>query len=389
MTDVAATVLRLQAALDHPGLPARAAAHCQGLIDRLQAPVRVAVFGLPRAGKAAVTNALAETAVLMPGAQIAPVLIRSASSASVTLTQGNGQSVASPAETPFAPPPGTAMAELALPLDALAGMSLLNVATDATPEDMAAALAWAAPRCDIALWCTRRWTAEEQAIWRNGPDTLKNHALMIAVSNDENRQASHSFAQSPERNWCDLVLDDGGAALTPASVELLRRRLQQMIAEARAEDRDIADFLIEQHAPGPDPKPQASEHSKRPPDLSVVGGAEGADAGTATKPPPEACAALSRLILRLREAAQAALATLAQDQGEILMEQIQDTFHQVLELAEAEHGFADAWPALYETLREADDLMLLLALESNETKTTEAATLLAQVRQDLEFALAA
>ena len=98
---------------------------------------------------------------------------------------------------------------------------------------------------------------------------------------------------------------------------------------------------------------------------------------------------LSRLILRLREAAQGALACLARDQAETALEQIQDAVHQALELAGAEHGFADTWPALYETLCEADDLMLLLALESNETKTTEAASLLVQVRQDMEFALVA
>ncbi len=389
MMDIAETVQRLKATLDQPGLPVRAAAHCQSLVDRLQAPVRVAVFGLPRAGKAAVLNALAETTVLTPGAQHAPIFVRCASSASATLTNGHGQSVASPAEMPFAPPPDAAMAELGLPLDALAEMSLLNVVADPTSEDMSSALSWAAPRCDIAIWCTRHWTAEEQAIWSNGPDTLKNHALMIAASNDENTRASQSFTQGSGLGWCDLTLEVGGEALKPSSADLLRRRVHGMINHARAEDRDVADFLIAQHAPGLAHKPVSQEHPKGPPDLNVVDGAKGSDVGNTAEPTPEACAVLSRLIIRLREAAQDALACLAQDQGEKGLERMQDAVHQVLELAGAEHGFAETWPTLYETLCEADDLMLLLALESNETKTTEAANLLAQVRQDMDFALVA
>ncbi len=389
MTDIAATVLRLRATLDQGGLPSRAAAQCQGLIDRLQAPVRVAVFGLPRAGKAAVLNALAGATALRSGAQHAPVYIRYAGSASAALTNGDGRSVAASAETPFAPPPDAAMAELGLPLDALAKMSLLNVVADPTPEDMSAALAWAAPRCDIAIWCTHCWTAEEQTIWSTGPDSLKNHALMIAASEDENAPASQTFTQRPELNWCDLILERGGEALKPSSADLLKRQVCGMIEQARSEDRDLADFLIEQHAPCRTEEPVSPELVKAPPDLSVVDGATGPDVGNIVEPAPEANAVLSRLILRLREVAQDALACLAQDKDEKILERIQDAVHQVLELAEAEHGFADTWPDLYETLCEADDLMLLLALESTETNTTEAARLLAQVRQDMEFALAA
>ncbi|MDJ0823322.1 MAG: hypothetical protein QNJ09_16120 [Paracoccaceae bacterium] len=377
MTDAAATILRLQATLDQPGLSPRAAARCQRMIERLQTPVCVAVFGLPRAGKAAVINALAEEAVLRPGAQIAPVLIRYAPQASLTLTDNNGDTSAAHADLPFAPSPTVAMAELGLPLATLTETSLMDVVADPSPQDMAAALAWAAPRCDIAIWCTQHWTAEEQAMWRDGPETLKNHALMIASSIEGTSVPSNAPAPALEPNWCTVTLDQTG--LAPASAALLRQRLARMIDEARAADLDIASFFIEQHAP--EPSATAAPQSNTATVVTVKPGAE--------TPPPEARAVLSRLILHLRQTAREASAALTKNDTDSLIPRFQDALQQMLELAEAEHAFGATWPALQDTLREADDLILLLGLEGSDTQTTEAALLLAQVRQDMEFALAA
>lgn len=396
MTDAAATLVRLQTLLDQPGFSPRAAARCRGLIERLQTPVRVAVFGLPGAGKAAVVNALAETAVLRPGTPLAPALIRHADSPELTLTLADGRVDTAPAVPPVTLPADALFAELALPLDPLQRMSLLNVVADPHPEDMAAALSWAASRCDIAIWCTRNWTAFEQDIWWNGPDSLKNHALMVASAGTEALERTNAGRYGLEQTLCAVSLDEAGTVVSASSSAMLRRKVAAMIDEAFAEDLDAATFVIEQYArqvPAK-PKPQDPEPAPAAPELRLVSDGGVAPAAEAGAVSPEARAVLSRLFLQLRQTAQEIAAglpegRLADDDAEALLPRLQDAFADLLDLAEAEHAFTETWPALHDTLRDANELILLLRIEGSAAELVEAAILLSQVRQDVEDTLAA
>ncbi|WP_316295268.1 hypothetical protein [Aestuariicoccus sp. MJ-SS9] len=378
-------VERLRAMQGEPGLSARAARRCTRLIERFETPVRVVVFGLPGAGKAAVVNALAGAVMLQPGSQSAPVLIRHGARPAATLTRSDGQTVQTAPDIPFVPPTDAAIVELVAPAEALAGMSLLNVVADPSPEDMGAALTWAAARCDIAIWCTRHWTQEEQAIWSAGPEGLKDHALMLALA-----PAAANVNECPTRAnhaWCDLRLDAGGAALCPASQDRLRRRVAGMIEEARGADLDAAVFLLEQYAPQPAKAGDAPATPQTRPALNVV---PVAPRPKDTPPPaPEAHATLSRLILDLRGTARDATARLDVEGPEGLLETLGDAFSQMLALAEEEPAFGETWPALLDTLRAAEAMVLLFGFEGGDGQTTEAAILLAQVRDEMEGALAA
>ncbi|WP_425100122.1 hypothetical protein [Tropicibacter sp. S64] len=380
--------LQAIAALD--SLPARAAARCAALIERLQTPVRVAVFGLPGSGKTAVVHALAQTAVFRPGTLTAPVLLRFASRNDLSLTYADGHNETSPVTLPVRITPEAAFAEVALSLEPLRVMSLLCVVSDGSPADMAAGLAWAARRCDIAIWCTRDWSRAEQALWRGAPDNLKNHGFIVATGQ------SATVPEPPEGVpllRCPTLSDAPGAALLIPSADALRRHLGEIIGEARAEDKDAAAWLIEKYGTLPvarpvtrtDPAPvQAPVETPAHPDL--CGPADPAPQVV----PAEARAVLSRLFHRTRQAARLVLTDgTGNVSADALLPAVQQTFDDLLDLAEDEPAFVESWPGLHTSLRDAGELTLLMGMEGGTAAGTDAAALLAQVRQDIETALAA
>lgn len=397
MTAAADTMARLKALRDGGGLSARASAQFGRLIDRLEAPVRVGVFGLPEAGKAAVLNALAGSAVLRPGALSGPVLVRRADAPEAVLVRADGTTADGSAETPFATPAGTLFAELGLPLAALERLSLLTVVADAAPREMDAALAWAAPRCDIALWCTRRWTPPEQRAWETAPDRLRNHALLVATGGVEalghlDGQAGRLF---PER--CDVPLD-GQDLPRPADARPLSRRLTGMIEAARTADLDAAAFLIGQHA---------RVASKASPPARVArtdGGRTAAPrAGEARdRNAPQAAGRiadadrtlLSRMVWHIRDAAGALAAdlpagALTDDTAAGVLTRLQAAVDTLLSLADEDDDFPQTFPDLNETLVGSQELVQLLKIEGGPPRAAEAAVLLGQLHGDVDRLLAA
>jgi hypothetical protein len=364
--------------------------------------VRVGVFGLPQAGKAAILNALAGSAVLHPGALSGPVLVRRANAPEAILVRADGTTADGSAKTPFATPAGTLFAELGLPLATLERLSLLAVVADAAPREMDAALAWAAPRCDIALWCTRHWTPPEQRAWDTAPDRLRNHALLVATGKAEalahlDGQASHLL---PER--CAVPLD-GQDTPRPDDARRLSRRLTGMIETARGADLDAAAFLIGQHAPVASeprsPVRSTATHAGRPAPLEADTAA-GADA--CDRIAPQAAdrisdanrALLSRMVWHVRDAAGALAADLpwgdlTEDRAAGVLTRLQAALDTLLALAEEDDDFPQTFPDLNETLLESQELVQLLKIEGGPPQATEAAVLLAQLRGDVDRALAA
>ncbi|MFW2543888.1 hypothetical protein ACN2XU_14695 [Primorskyibacter sp. 2E107] len=389
MSRTADSLARLAALRDQPGLSSRAMQRCERLIERLSAPVRLAVFGLPDAGKAAVANALVGAEVLAVGQQAAPCLLRHGTRPTAKITRFDGQTILGAADLPFAPAADAALVDLALPVEALRRMSVLNVVADASPQDMAAALRWAAARCDIAIWCSRAWTVEEQTLWLNGPEALKDHALIAAT--DVPAATVIGDLRGLAHSSCPLGLSEDGRALRPEAAETLRDRITGIIQDASAEDLDAADLLIVKYGIEP-------EHPAAPVAVAPAPGtarpASAAVARSAPLPSAEGQATLARMFQTLRQSARDLLSdlqrnTIAPEDAGPVLERVQQTFETCLDLAEDEPAFAENWPALHDTLNEASELIVLLGLETETTQAADAATLLAQVRQDMECALAA
>lgn len=443
-----AEFLRRLVALQGAGrLGARSAKRCASLIARLQAPVRIAVFGAPGSGKAALINAMAEAPVLRIDAQVCPVLIAAGPEPRLVLTHGDGATEPEVPALPFCPPDDALLADLTLPLPTLEGLTLLDVVSDGSFSDMLAALTWAGPRCDIAVWSTRNWNRAEQALWQAAPDRLKNHAQMALATGAARPDPAILRAVGFNATPCLLDFDTDGA-LSVASAEALRDGLRATMAEARAEDRDAALLFLEQHeavavtspgmfnsagavaspgtlasavtvasrkavassglpsspgtfaSPGVPPSPRPQDAI--PDHLAADGagtapapeGPQSSQATILTGPPPEAWALLSRLVLQVRQSARALSADLRRaapmgSDGSLLASRIRTTVDALLDLAEADDLIAETWPDLMARLRAAGEMAMLLEIEGGEARAHEATVLLAQVRQDLDRAVAA
>ncbi|KUF11093.1 hypothetical protein [Pseudoponticoccus marisrubri] len=374
MTD-AAPILDALRQLEGGGLPARAARRARTLVARLGAPVRIALFGLPGSGKAAVLNALAGAEVLPPQGPGAPLLLRHAGQPGLQLTGPDGQIRNAPATTPLELPPDTLFAELGLPLAALERFTLLDVVTDGAPDDMAAGLGWAAARCDMAIWCTRRWTALERDIWWAAPHHLQTHALLAATEGAEALEAPARDPAGQPLPLCPLARTDTGAGLTAEAAARLAMQVAAMIDEARGADMDAAAVLLAQFPP-----PEATgrpEVDPTPPPASAV--------PVEPPVPPEARAVLARLFQQLRQGAE----DLAREDGESLPHALPGLLDGLRDMAEAEHSFAATWPDLDAALSEASELALLMQIEARPEQAVEGALLLAQLRREMETELAA
>ncbi|WP_461308665.1 hypothetical protein, partial [Albidovulum sp.] len=178
-------VRALEAALAAGAIPERHHAAARAIMARLTQPVRVSVFGLPGAGKSAIVNLLLGQRVLAAEARLPTLQITHGpqSCAEVTLADGSTRHLEG-----F---DGAALAALGpifvaarMDLPALSRISVLEVVAPADARSFARALAWAAPRTDIAIWCTQDFDATEQALWTAAPDQLKDHAYLLLTRAD-------------------------------------------------------------------------------------------------------------------------------------------------------------------------------------------------------------
>lgn len=391
---------RLRAALEAPDLPAKAAVTGTSLLDRLSNPVRIGVFGFPGMGKRALINSLAGQVIIDPSLPLPTLEL-------VPADQPETHAVLPDGSTVYANGyPGqdiTALSPLFLqiktPAPQMAGRSFLLAAADKSYEDMTAALTWAAPRIDVAIWCSQTWTRFEEDIWRAAPDSLRHHALL--VFGDPRALAPPTL---PER----LAQNGFLSAFDGACGRDLLSHLQDMIDEAATEDLDAAQIFLHRHgvplAPVPAPcpisrpisRPVAAAAQSRPLQDAFTNSAPDTTAPprpapTAQDPDPEALTSLARLFQILRSEATTLHQTLpeAPDDTGVGLGAIERLFEKMANTISTQDTLEETWPELCESICEARDLSLLMRIEGGADQLDDAARLLLQVRQDIEHRLAA
>lgn len=379
--DTAHIVTRLQAALNAPGLPAKASATGTSLVERLSNPVRIGVFGFPGMGKRLLINSLLGEDIIDPALPLPTLELVPADTAETHAILPDGTTLCTagyPGEDLLHH--GPMFLQVKAPAPQLAGRSFLLAATDKTREDMSAALTWAATRVDVSIWCTQSWTGFEEDIWQAAPDGLRHHALLVVSDASVMSQST-----LPGR----LLHNGFLSAFDGACTRDLLDHLQGMIDEATAEDLDAAQMFLHRHGvplppvppvpasvPAPTPVPQAVAPIPAQPDPA---------------PEPEAITALSRLFQILRSDATVLHNTLPQggDAAEFGLGAIERLFEKMANTVSTQDMLEDTWPDLCDGIFEARDQSLLMRIEGGAEQFDDAAHLLLQVRQDIETRLAA
>lgn len=155
------------------------------LLTRLQTPVRLALMGMPGAGKSSLLNLLVGTDVIPSGLRLPTLQLSYGDREKAVCTLPNGSKRTFDAvdmrEISALSP---VLVELEMPLPALTKISVLEVVAPNDPEAVHRACQWASKRCDIALWCTRAFNDDEQRIWFQMPDLIKDHAFLMVTKAD-------------------------------------------------------------------------------------------------------------------------------------------------------------------------------------------------------------
>lgn len=283
---------RLRARLADGAGTAAERARAERLAARLEAPLRLAFVGPGLAGRATTAEALIGAAVLPDGADRPTLeIVHGPEGAQARRADGT---VAPAADVAAAlDDPEVVMLTLSRPATALRRLSLLDVVTETSPQEMAAALAWVAGRADLVVWWADAFAAPERAVWAGRPPALRDHGFLAV------RDAEALAAPNPEAVAAVAMAGEGPARLAGA--------LSEHITGGRQADEDAARLVLqglERTAPaaaprsgtGAGPGAARARPVTTPFGVSRRGAAQGgaADAQASAGPRPSAGEAMAR-----------------------------------------------------------------------------------------------
>ena len=384
--------LRLGRLLETARLRPTVAAAGAELLARLDAPVRVSLFGLPGSGRTRLMNLLAG-APLLPGRLALP-----------TTRLGHGETMGCRAILPD----GSSRSWAGLPFDEIAaaaplmieidaqaptllGFSLLRVAADPSPQDQLAAMGWAETQTDIALWCSQAYTPEEAAIWSAAPESLQDHGYLVMTGESRDGATPPGFRRS-----FHLL---PGATGTGALGEALRMAAEQ----GRRGYADHALLFLSRYesavppraatspevVAAPDPAPQVAPRAESSPASAPRPTREAPReaAPAVTDPARELAGICGDAAALLRDRARE-LSRLLPDFGPKPAPQVFG--HCIATVQElADRITAVDTPELQDLVFDAADAITLLQGEGGTAQAADSVTLLLQLRREFEGRIAA
>lgn len=349
-----------------PGLPPAARKTCEALVAKLDAPLRIGIFGLEGSGKKRILNALTGETVAPEDLHLPTTEVLPGARASTKVMLGDGAT----RETRGYPSKdtleqGPIFLSITSPACQLLRQSFLLTVCDDTFEDLSAGLSWAAPRIDLAIWCTEHWTDREQRVLLLAPDHLKDHAVLC--------RSSSVPLEPAVPDGFDTAFHLDPSEETGSACAALRDHVRQVIEEARKADGLAAELLLHRYQEYLAERPTAvSEPAKSvaPQDI---------DAGAVSQ--------LTSLFRHLRSSA-AALRRANAGSAEVLSG-LDAFFQDLADQATGLDAVGDAWPEITDAISDARDLCVLLKMEGGDDQAEDAARVLLQLRWDMQEKLAA
>lgn len=402
-------------------LPASLRDQAQRYLSRLVSPVRVTVFGRPSPGKRSLlASAVDET--LLPKLTHPPTIeLRYGIDPNLQITRADG-SVTEPRDSGDPAVYNDAiLAVIERPIPLLRRISFLDVQADEAAADQRAAIAWAAPRTDIALWCAGDFGETDQSLWDGVPDQIKDHAYLILTDSDVEHSARIKAAFREE--FHDIYRIDLTAPREVSGIEDLTDKLLDHARLGRQADADSALFFLRAQEAALEEKPRrvttrpvtiprpvavASEIAVEPsgapadhPGQEAASGhdTDGAPADPSTvaeqggAPTTEGYEVFSAGLLFIRKRAAAVLGSLRA--GEEILDSVitahcgETLVHLSDMLASHDDMDAPAVVSLTDAVMEAESLVILMENERGEQPALDAVTILMQVRREFEMRLAA
>ena len=185
--DIELTVAeRLGRLLDRGLLPAGGPAEAaERLIQRLDRPARVALLGLPGAGKSSILNLLAGIIVVPETLRLPTIIVQHGTESRMLCTLADGRIKEIPgSDLAQVLTLNPAMVTLEMDVPALKVISLLEVSAGPMEADQRRSAMWASKRADILIWCTTSYLPKEQVVWDGMPDAVKDNGFLFLTKID-------------------------------------------------------------------------------------------------------------------------------------------------------------------------------------------------------------
>ncbi len=375
-------VARLRAATEATALPEKARHRATQILARLNAPVRVVLAGFPSSGKAHLVNTLVGEAVLPEATLLPTVSIRWDKVAGTTLTMPDGLKLEF--EGPLNGPDvaQAAFAQLRRPIEILRRISILNIVAEANAAEQLAALRWAQPRTDIALWCTNGLGKLERSIWSNAPEEIKDHAYLVQNTNE----MSDLPIAEDEDFRAVFPIGTGGRGADALIAEILK-----LADIGRQADMDAAQLFLNRYYSSPDTAPGAAPAMAEAP--ATYSAATPASQSAMPEGPDEMSPVLRTVCETgfelLRDTGRKLLSKQEIEARDIL-EGCTATVTKLTDVIASEEDDGDpGLVAVGDLVMEAESQLVLLEIEADEAAAADAVTLLLQLRRDFETRIAA
>lgn len=422
---------QLTLAIEQGAFPKVASDYANHLLHRLSAPVRVSVFGIPGSGKSELINMFVGRSVLSDKVRLPTTEIVYGPNEAMTLTDAKGRSHRhEKVDLSLVSSESAAFLKIELPIERLKRISFLEVVTDGSVAELSSAIEWAVGRTDIALWCSQNFEADEQAVWSKVPDSLKDHAFLVLTKADvlsaegalskrvsgletivaeefhslfavATLQAIAAYGSNGEVDEATFHASGGGALTS----EVLRHA-----ERGRRADFDSAQmFLVRYKISGlvsasktaakDEPVDPSTELVEASPVATNADAAEVPDDAVQPEAPevddaPEVSnvalfADAVRYLKRRGETLTAAMSDQSEGNGSAILPQCADVVEYLMDHFSQDESGCEATDAMIDELSEAQELMVLLEVEGGDASAADAATLILQLRREIEMQIAA
>jgi hypothetical protein len=414
--------------------PVRAKA--EKLSALLDTPTRISVFGLPGAGKTGVINLLAGATVVPEMLSLGTIQISYGPEESTHPTLEDGETL----ELDGLPDVMTmngltpALTRITAPLPALKKISLMELGPAETASAQAKAIAWAAKRTEIGIWCTQSFSELEDSLWQTAPVQLRSHSIALLTQCDQLGAERAAHVQNLQRRVAgeftfvmgvsvkeaqaatgegvvdkDLMRASGGMKLISTLLGEIEKGRQHTIdqvdvllkthAEVLQEDPEPETLNIEaiveqvQAAPEPEPTPEpVPEPEPTPePEVELVAEASEPEHTEVPKAEPDRIKPIFRSATKRLALLGDHLRTSDVAETKIMLDQTAEALTWIGEhLEEADlPGDAPEVAQARAMTENASDLVQLLRMEAPEDAGIEAIKAMLQLKRGFQAALAA
>ncbi|WP_068114865.1 hypothetical protein [Tropicimonas marinistellae] len=389
---------RLRALQSSGSLPANVGRHAEGLLRRLETPVRIAFVGASDGRSGEMINDILGAPVVPVAPGKPPLELRFSETDSTRATRPDGK-VEDLSDVPDQFGNDILFLSLARSVPLLKRTCFLDVGVGGSEADMRMALKWVSSRADIFVWCSRDFGDAEQRIWRGVDERLTDHAF-LALWGDSRQGRASQIRNGLDRAFLDVIPVDLDADQGAKDLGLARLSdgLGRHAELGRQADSDSALLFLKKYETTfevPDevvslaPSPETDHASVRVPD-TVDEPSEDTSSPVRNAEIAALCQEAAALV---RERARLLLGDNTSGEGVTgpdVMSHCRETIELLTELLDSQTSVAEGDLAeLSDVLMEADELLVLMEIEGEGCPEMDGICLMLQIRRELDTRAAA